>query len=61
MYLGDDSPTNIIGHDRFKIKLKDGRLRTLSGVIHIPNLLRNLISIGKMDVASVNTVCRYGG
>ena len=26
MYLGDDSPTNIIGRGRVKLKLKDGRI-----------------------------------
>ena len=57
MYLGDDSPTSIIGRGRVKLKMKDGRIRTLPGVLHIPNLERNLISIGKMNVTGVNTVC----
>ena len=61
VYLGDDSPASIIGCGRFKLKLKDGRIITLPGVLHIPNLERNLISIGKMDVESVNTVCGDGG
>ena len=29
VYLGDDSPANIIGRGRAKLKLKDGRIRTL--------------------------------
>ena len=41
VYLGDDSPTSIIGRGRVKIKLKDGRIRNLSGVLHILNLARN--------------------
>ena len=61
VYLGDDSPTNIIGCGRVKLKLKDGRIGTLPGVLHIPNLARNLIYFGKMDVASVNIVCGDGG
>ena len=60
-YLGDDSPTNIIGHGRVKLKLKDGRIRTLPRVLHIPNIARNLIYVGKMDVAGVNTMCGNGG
>ena len=28
MYLGDDSPYNIIGRGRIKLKLKDGRIET---------------------------------
>ena len=58
---GYDSPASIIGHGRVKLKLKDGRIRTLSGVLHIPNLERNLISLRNMDVAGVKTVCRDGG
>ena len=50
----------IIGHGRFKLKLKDGRIRTLSGVLHIPNLARNLISAKIMDVAGVKTMCGDG-
>ena len=61
MYLGDDSLANIIGHGRVKLKLKDGRIRTLPGVLHTPNLARKLISVGKMDVAGVKTVCGDGG
>ena len=40
MYLGDDSSASIIRRDRVKLKLKDGRIITLHGMIHIPNLAR---------------------
>ena len=59
MYLGDDSPASIIECDRVKLKLKDGRIRTLPGVLHIQNLARNLISVEKMDVAGVKTLWRW--
>ena len=29
VYLGDDSPTSIIGHGRVKLNLKDGSIKTL--------------------------------
>ena len=61
VYLGDDSPVSIIGLGRVKLKLKDGRIRTLPGVLHIPNLARNLIYVKTMDVAGVKTVCADGG
>ena len=61
MYLGDESPTSIVGRGRVKMKLKDGRIITLPRVLHIPNLVRNLISIRNMDVADVKIVCGYGG
>ena len=53
VYFGDDSPASIIGRGRVKLKLKDGRIRTLPGVLHILNLARNLISIGNMNVVGV--------
>ena len=43
------------------MKLKDGRIRTIPRVLHIPNIARNLISDEKMDVAGVKTVCGDGG
>ena len=57
--MGDESPTSIVGRGRVKMKLKDGRIRTLPRVPHIPNLARNLIYVGKMDVADVNSVWRW--
>ena len=59
VYLGD--PSSIIGRGRVKLKMMDGNIITLPGVLHIPNLARNLISVGKMDVAGVKTVCGDGG
>ena len=61
MFLGDDSTTNIIKNGSVKFRLKDGRTRTLLGVLQIPNLARNLISIRKMGVACVKNVCGDGG
>ena len=55
-FLGDESTTTIIGHKRVKLLLKDGRIKTLRGVLHIPDLARNLISISKMNDIGVHTV-----
>ena len=60
VYLGDDSTTSIIGHGTVKLKLKDGRIRTLPRVLHIPNLEKNFISVKNMDVIGVKTVCGDG-
>jgi hypothetical protein len=56
VFLGDDSTTKIMGHGRVKLLLKDGRIRTLPGVLHIPKLAKSLISISKLDDAGVNTI-----
>eukprot|EP00253_Pinus_taeda_P005532 PITA_05532 len=56
VFLGDDRKAKIIGHGKVKLKLRDGRVRTLLGVLHIPALARNLISISKLDDAGVKTM-----
>ena len=54
--MGDDRKARIIGRGKVKLKLQDGRVRTLLSVLHIPALARNLISISKMDDAGVKVV-----
>jgi hypothetical protein len=56
VFLGDDSTTRIIGRGKFKLRLIDGRIRTLPSVLHIPELVRNLIFVRKMDDARVKTI-----
>jgi hypothetical protein len=56
VFLGDDSTGKILGRGRVKLLLKDGRIRTLLGVLHIPKLARSLISVSKMNDAEVDTV-----
>eukprot|EP00253_Pinus_taeda_P029979 PITA_29979 len=56
VFLGDDRKARVIGHGKVKLKLQGGRVRTLLGVLHIPALARNLISVSKLDDAGVKTV-----
>jgi hypothetical protein len=56
VFLGDESTTKITGQGKFKFQLMDGRITTLPGVLHIPRLVRNSISLRKMDDAGVKTV-----
>ena len=53
VFLGDERKARIIGHGKFKLNLQGGRIRTFSGVLHIPALARNLIFVSKLDDASV--------
>jgi hypothetical protein len=55
VFLSNDSTTKIIGRGRVKLRLIDGRIRTLPGVLHIPGMARNLISVRKMEDARVKT------
>ena len=54
--LGKYSPKMIIGWGKVRLILKYGRRRTLQGLLHIPILERNLISIIKRSDASVKYV-----
>jgi hypothetical protein len=56
VFLGDDSTTRIIGRGKVKLRLIDGRIRTLPGVLHILGLDINLIYVRKMDDAGVKTI-----
>jgi hypothetical protein len=60
VFLGDDSIAKIMGCGRVNLLLKDGRIRTLPGVLHIPKLARSLISVSNLDDARVDTVFGKG-
>jgi hypothetical protein len=60
VFLGDDSTTRIIGRGKVNLRLIDGRIRTLSGVMHIPGLARNFIYVIKMNDAGVKTIFEKG-
>jgi transposase InsO family protein len=56
VFLGDDLTTRIIGRGKVKLRPIDGRIRTLTGVLYIPGLSKNLISVSKMDDVGVKTI-----
>jgi hypothetical protein len=56
VFLGDDSTSRIIGREKVKLRLIDGRIRTLPNVLHTSRLARNLISVSKMDDAGEKTI-----
>jgi hypothetical protein len=60
VFLGNDSTTKIIGKGRVKLRLIDGRIRTLPGVLHIPGMARNLIYVSKMEDVGVKTIFEKG-
>ena len=45
----------VVGKNTIKIKTHNGVVKTLTGVQHIPNLKRNLISLGTLESQG----CRY--
>ena len=47
--MGNDATCTIIGMGTIKIKMSDGVVKTLEEVRHIPNMRKNLISLGTLD------------
>ena len=48
VYLGDDEPCPIVGKGKIKIKLPNINDWMLQEVSHVPNIRRNLISLGQL-------------
>ena len=49
MYLADGSALDVVGLEDIRISLPNGFVWLLEKVRHIPDLRRNLISIGQLD------------
>jgi hypothetical protein len=60
VFLSDDTATKILGHGRFNLLLKYGRIRTLPRVLDIPKLSRSLISVSKMEDVGLDIVFGKG-
>jgi hypothetical protein len=49
VFLENDHLCKIAGVGTVRIKMHDGIIRTLMGVRHIPDLTKNLISLGSLE------------
>ena len=47
--MGNDASCKVIGIGNIRIKMFDGVVKTLCDVRHIPDLRKNLISLGALD------------
>ena len=47
--MGNDASCRVIGRGTIKLKMLDGTIRELANVRHVPDLKRNLISLGMLD------------
>ncbi|KAG6433809.1 hypothetical protein SASPL_105426 [Salvia splendens] len=53
--MGNNSPCKVVGKGAVQIKMFDGIIRTLTNVRHVPDLKRNLVSLGTLDAQG----CRF--
>ena len=56
VYLGDDEPCSIIGKGEVQISLTNGTTLRMKDVRHVPNLKRNLISVGQLATSGCKTI-----
>jgi hypothetical protein len=49
VHLGDDAPCKIVGMGKVQIKKKNGNQWLLKEVRHVPDLRKNIISIGQLE------------
>ncbi|GJY33991.1 retrovirus-related pol polyprotein from transposon TNT 1-94 [Tanacetum coccineum] len=49
VFMGNDSPCKVVGIGTIRIKMHDGVVKTLTDVRHVPDLKKNLISLGVLD------------
>ena len=54
VYLGDNLVLDIVGRGSIHVKFFDDRIRRFDGVLHIPRLARNFLSISKLIDARVH-------
>jgi hypothetical protein len=47
--MGNSNLYKVVSVGTIKIKLHDGKIRRLTGVRHIPDLSKNLISLGSLE------------
>ena len=47
--MGNNASCKVVGRGTIKIKMYNSMIRTLTNVKHIPNLKKNLISLGALD------------
>jgi hypothetical protein len=53
VYIGNDSPLNIVGHGRVLIRFPNNRVKEINGVLHIPGLAQNLLSVRTLNEVGV--------
>ena len=58
--MGNNAMCRVVGISTVKLRLQDGTLLMIKHVRHVPDLKRNLISLGKFDQIGYNIRLQYG-
>ena len=60
VYMGKDSSCKMMGIGSVQIKMFDGIIRKLNDVRHVPDLKKNLISLGVLDAIGYRIILKGG-
>jgi len=52
--MGDDHKCQMVGKDTVRIKMYNGTLRELKEVRYIPSMMKNIISVGALEVKGLS-------
>ena len=58
--MGNNTMCKVVGLGTIRFKMFDGMIRELRDVRHIPDLKRNLISLGTLDQIGCSIKVEYG-
>jgi hypothetical protein len=60
VYMGNDISCKVVGIGSIRIKMFDGTVKILTDVRHVPELRKNLISLGVLDTGGYKSIVQGG-
>jgi hypothetical protein len=60
VYMGNDISSKVVGIGSIRIKMFDGTVKILTDVRHVPDIRKNLISLGVLDIGGYKTIVQGG-
>jgi hypothetical protein len=60
VYMGNDILCKVVGIGSIRIKMFDGTVKILTDVRHVPELRKNLISLGVLDTGGYKSIVQGG-
>ena len=59
-YTGNDISSKVVGIGSIRIKMFDGSVKILTNMRHVPQLRKNLISLGVLDTRGYKSIVQGG-
>jgi hypothetical protein len=60
VYMGNDISCKVVGISSIQIQMSDGSVKILTYVRHVPELRKNLISLGVLDYGGYKSIVEGG-